>query len=101
MVMAVLEALTGLLRTCGNLTLQPPGRLSDLCSMLKAVLQKKVSREWGWAPEGCIGSGFKSSAYLATTVERRRQGSPSSAEYVFHRQPVRTLRRTTMKMMTR
>ncbi|XP_052047378.1 importin-4 [Apodemus sylvaticus] len=42
-VMAVLEALTGLLRTCGNLTLQPPGRLSDLCSMLKAVLQKKTA----------------------------------------------------------
>lgn len=44
-VMAVLEALTGVLRTCGNLALQPPGRLSELCNMLKAVLQKKVSRE--------------------------------------------------------
>ncbi|GAB1298904.1 Importin-4 [Apodemus speciosus] len=42
-VMAVLEALTGLLRTCGGLTLQPPGRLSDLCSVLKAVLQKKTA----------------------------------------------------------
>lgn len=44
-VMAVLEALTGVLRTCGALTLQPPGRLSDLCNVLKAVLQKKVIRE--------------------------------------------------------
>ncbi|XP_034352915.1 importin-4 [Arvicanthis niloticus] len=42
-VMAVLEALTGVLRTCGNLALQPPGRLSELCNMLKAVLQKKTA----------------------------------------------------------
>lgn len=49
-VMAVLEALTGVLRTCGNLALQPPGRLSELCSMLKAVLQKKVSRGEGKGP---------------------------------------------------
>lgn len=49
-VMAVLEALTGVLRSCGTLTLQPPGRLAELCNMLKAVLQKKVSR-----PEGLLG----------------------------------------------
>ncbi|KAL1781203.1 importin-4 [Sigmodon hispidus] len=42
-VMAVLEALTGVLRTCGTLTLQPPGRLSELCNMLKSVLQKKTA----------------------------------------------------------
>lgn len=42
-VMAVLEALTGVLRTCGALTLQPPGRLSELCNVLKAVLQKKTA----------------------------------------------------------
>ncbi|XP_005377086.1 PREDICTED: importin-4 [Chinchilla lanigera] len=42
-VMAVLEALTGVLRSCGALTLQPPGRLAELCSMLKAVLQRKVA----------------------------------------------------------
>ncbi|KAL6076022.1 hypothetical protein STEG23_007629 [Scotinomys teguina] len=42
-VMAVLEALTGVLRTCGALALQPPGRLSELCTMLKAVLQKKTA----------------------------------------------------------
>ncbi|XP_028643192.1 importin-4 [Grammomys surdaster] len=42
-VMAVLEALTGVLHTCGNLTLQPPGRLSELCNILKAVLQKKTA----------------------------------------------------------
>ncbi|XP_057344535.1 importin-4 isoform X4 [Manis pentadactyla] len=42
-VMAVLEALTGVLRSCGILTLQPPGRLAELCNMLKAVLQKKIA----------------------------------------------------------
>lgn len=44
-VMAVLEALTGVLRTCGTLAVQPPGRLNDLCIVLKTVLQKKVSGE--------------------------------------------------------
>ena len=95
MVMAVLEALTGPLRTCGNLTLQPPGRLGDLCGVLKAVLQKKVSGG-GVRPQ----KAALSSAHPATTVERT-QGSPSSAEYVFHRQPVRTLMRTMTRMMTR
>ncbi|XP_076983211.1 importin-4 isoform X1 [Tamandua tetradactyla] len=42
-VMAVLEALTGVLRSCGALVLQPPGRLAELCSMLKAVLQRKIT----------------------------------------------------------
>lgn len=42
-VMAVLEALTGVLRSCGSLSLQPPGRLAELCTMLKAVLRRKVS----------------------------------------------------------
>ncbi|XP_035116087.3 importin-4 isoform X2 [Callithrix jacchus] len=42
-VMAVLEALTGVLRSCGTLALQPPGRLAELCSMLKAVLQRKTA----------------------------------------------------------
>ncbi|KAM5235871.1 importin-4 isoform 2-T2 [Ctenodactylus gundi] len=42
-VVAVLEALTGVLHSCGTLTLQPPGRLAELCSMLKAVLQKKTA----------------------------------------------------------
>ncbi|XP_039110639.1 importin-4 isoform X1 [Hyaena hyaena] len=42
-VMAVLEALTGVLRGCGPLALQPPGRLAELCSMLKAVLQRKTA----------------------------------------------------------
>lgn len=44
-VMAVLEALTKVLCTCGALALQPAGRLSELCAMLKTVLQKKVSGE--------------------------------------------------------
>ncbi|KAM4853923.1 importin-4 [Thomomys bottae] len=42
-VMAVLEALTGVLRSCGSLTLQPSGRLAELCSLLKAVLQRKTA----------------------------------------------------------
>ncbi|XP_036210660.1 importin-4 isoform X3 [Myotis myotis] len=42
-VMAVLESLTGVLRSCGSLTLQPPGRLAELCNMLKAVLQRKTA----------------------------------------------------------
>lgn len=42
-VMAVLEALTGVLRSCGALSLQPPGRLAELCTMLKAVLQRKTA----------------------------------------------------------
>ncbi|KAM8783970.1 importin-4 [Rhynchonycteris naso] len=42
-VMAVLEALTGVLYSCGTLTLQPPGRLAELCNMLKAVLQRKIA----------------------------------------------------------
>ncbi|XP_058594597.1 importin-4 [Neofelis nebulosa] len=42
-VMAVLEALTGVLRGCGSLALQPPGRLAELCNMLKAVLQRKIA----------------------------------------------------------
>ncbi|XP_027428435.1 importin-4 isoform X4 [Zalophus californianus] len=42
-VMAVLEALTGVLRGCGPLALQPPGRLAELCGVLKAVLQRKTA----------------------------------------------------------
>ncbi|XP_004463436.1 LOW QUALITY PROTEIN: importin-4 [Dasypus novemcinctus] len=42
-VMAVLEALTGVLRSCGILVLQPPGRLAELCSVLKAVLQRRTA----------------------------------------------------------
>ncbi|XP_029808551.1 importin-4 [Suricata suricatta] len=42
-VMGVLEALTGVLRCCGPLALQPPGRLAELCNMLKAVLQRKTT----------------------------------------------------------
>ncbi|DAA25737.1 importin-4 [Bos taurus] len=42
-VMAVLEALTAVLRSCGGLALQPPGRLAELCQVLKAVLQRKTA----------------------------------------------------------
>lgn len=49
-VMAVLEALTAMLRSCGGLALQPPGRLAELCQALRAVLQRKVRRvrRWPW-----------------------------------------------------
>lgn len=51
-VMAVLEALTGVLRTCGTLAVQHPGRINDLCIVLKTVLQKKVSGAGGlWGEE--------------------------------------------------
>lgn len=67
-VMAVLEALTGVLRSCGTLTLQPPGRLAELCNMLKAVLQRKVSgasglqdEEAAWPQVGIVRS-YKSSS---------------------------------------
>lgn len=66
-VMAVLEALTGVLRGCGPLALQPPGRLAELCGMLKAVLQRKVSgagglrgEELAWPGAGTVG-GYRSS----------------------------------------
>ncbi|XP_035970547.2 importin-4 isoform X1 [Halichoerus grypus] len=42
-VMAVLEALTGVLRGCGPLALQPPGRLAELCGVLRAVLQRQTA----------------------------------------------------------
>ncbi|XP_064148404.1 importin-4 isoform X2 [Loxodonta africana] len=42
-VMTVLEALTGVLRSCGTLVLQPPGRLAELCGVLKAVMQRKIA----------------------------------------------------------
>ncbi|XP_068822112.1 importin-4 isoform X1 [Capricornis sumatraensis] len=42
-VMAVLEALVAVLRSCGGLALQSPGRLAELCQALKAVLQRKTA----------------------------------------------------------
>ncbi|MXQ91933.1 hypothetical protein E5288_WYG019605 [Bos mutus] len=50
-VMAVLEALTAVLHSCGGLALQPPGRLAELCQVLKAVLQRKVRRAAGCTAE--------------------------------------------------
>lgn len=107
-VMAVLEALTGVLRTCGTLAVQHPGRLNDLCIVLKTVLQKKVSGEGGWEEEvsGPRRVNFQrlqvSSAHHTITAERRRWESPHSLNCVFLRQPVRTLRRKKrMTMMTR
>lgn len=41
-VMAVLAALTVVLRGSGSLALQPPGRLAEICHALKGVLQRKV-----------------------------------------------------------
>ncbi|KAM9066255.1 importin-4 [Sarcophilus harrisii] len=42
-VMAVLEALNNVLRNCGSSVLQPPSRLSEICTVIKAVLQKKIA----------------------------------------------------------
>lgn len=77
-VMAVLEALTGVLRSCGTLTLQPPGRLAELCNMLKAVLQRKVSKAGGLQdeevaqPQVGMARGYKSSSPCPHPVERGR-----------------------------
>lgn len=84
-VMAVLEALTGVLRSCGTLTLQPPGRLAELCNMLKAVLQRKVSKAGGLQDEvvaepqvGMI-RGYMPSSPCSYPVERGR-GKRAQAE---------------------
>ncbi|XP_029092478.1 importin-4 isoform X2 [Monodon monoceros] len=42
-VMAVLAALTAVLRGSGSLALQPPGRLAEICHALKGVLQRKTA----------------------------------------------------------
>uniref|UniRef100_A0A6I8P8H9 Importin 4 n=2 Tax=Ornithorhynchus anatinus TaxID=9258 RepID=A0A6I8P8H9_ORNAN len=42
-VMGVLEALGGLLKSCGALALRAPGRLEDLCAALGAVLHKRTA----------------------------------------------------------
>ncbi|XP_065727106.1 importin-4 [Phocoena phocoena] len=42
-VMAVLAALTVVLRGSGSLALQPPGRLAEICHALKGVLQRKTA----------------------------------------------------------
>jgi hypothetical protein len=82
-VMAVLEALTGVLRSCRALTLQPPGRLAELCSVLKAVLQRKVSRAGFLGKRMCQASeewivrGYNSSSiYPSIPIERRGAGEP-------------------------
>lgn len=108
-VMAVLEALTGVLRTCGTLAVQPPERVNDLCIVLKTVLQKKVSGEgrlWGEEVSGPRRVDFQRlQVQLCSSHHHRRkerQESPHSLNCVFHRQPVRTpRRRKRMTMRTR
>lgn len=87
-VMAVLEALTGVLRSCGTLILQPPGRLAELCNMLKAVLQRKVSRAGGLQPPGGDGQMLQIQLLHTPTphhLPERRRGRRAQAElsYVF------------------
>lgn len=79
-VMAVLEALTGVLRSCGSLALQPPGRLAELCTMLKAVLQRKVSRAGGcgrryWAG-GVHSVKYKFNSLDPSTSKGKKAGDP-------------------------
>lgn len=86
-VMAVLEALTGVLRTCGTLAVQPPGRLNDLCIVLKTVLQKKVSGEgrlWGEEVSGPRRGNFQRlQVQLCSSHHHRRKekaGEPTLTE---------------------
>ncbi|XP_014323089.1 importin-4 isoform X4 [Myotis lucifugus] len=77
-VMAVLEALTGVLRSCGSLTLQPPGRLAELCNMLKAVLQRKK--------QGCTVA--EKSFAVGTLAESIQGLGAASAQFVSRLLPV-------------
>lgn len=80
-VMAVLEALTGVLRDCGPLALQPPGRLAELCGVLKAVLQRKVSgagRLRGEEGAGPSRDGRRLQARLPERRGRRAQAELNS-----------------------
>uniref|UniRef100_A0A452SH12 Importin 4 n=1 Tax=Ursus americanus TaxID=9643 RepID=A0A452SH12_URSAM len=71
-VMAVLEALTGVLRACGPLALQPPGRLAELCGVLKAVLQRKVRGAGGLR-------GEEGAEYDAMLLEHAGEAIPALA----------------------
>lgn len=107
-VMAVLEALTGVLRSCGTLTLQPPGRLAELCNVLKAVLQRKVSGASGlqdgevaW-PRWGSSEATNPALPCPDPVERKRgRRAQTELRYLFCRQPVRTLTMTRKKMKIR
>ncbi|XP_036210668.1 importin-4 isoform X4 [Myotis myotis] len=77
-VMAVLESLTGVLRSCGSLTLQPPGRLAELCNMLKAVLQRKK--------QGCTVA--EKSFAVGTLAESIQGLGAASAQFVSRLLPV-------------
>ncbi|XP_036305720.1 importin-4 isoform X4 [Pipistrellus kuhlii] len=77
-VMAVLEALTGVLRSCGALALQPPGRLAELCNMLKAVLQRKK--------QGCTVA--EKSFAVGTLAESIQGLGAASAQFVSRLLPV-------------
>lgn len=97
-VMAVLEALTGVLRACGPLALQPPGRLAELCGVLKAVLQRKVRGAGGLRGEEGAGPSREGRGLQARLPPPPRRGekgpeSPGPAELSSRRQPVRTLTR--------
>lgn len=86
-VMAVLEALTGVLRTCGTLAVQPPERINDLCIVLKTVLQKKVSGGRAAVGRGGVRSqksGFSKASSPALLIspppQKGKAGEPTLTE---------------------
>lgn len=52
--MAALEALGTVLRSCQQEALQDPGRLADICLLIRHVLERKVPWVWGGGPSGGI-----------------------------------------------
>lgn len=52
-----------MLRSCGTLTLQPPGCFGELCNMVKAMLQRKTA---------CQGTDEEDENQAETTPRRYR-----------------------------
>lgn len=73
-VMAVLETLGKLLKTCQQEALREPGRLGELCRVIREVLEKKVSARGG-GEEGPRGT---SSSMLGLLCSRTLSASPTS-----------------------
>ncbi|XP_059952399.1 importin-4 isoform X3 [Mesoplodon densirostris] len=91
-VMAVLSALTAVLRGSGSLALQPPGRLAELCHVLKAVLQGKTAcqdadqEEDEDQKQGCT---VAEKSFVVGTLAESIQGlGAASAQFVSRLLPV-------------